>query len=85
MDSQTLVTIMWTVLGAVATAFLGLLFWGVKKLIMTTFENTVQIKILNKHIEELIKLPLKIEKMERDLNIAHDRIRTVIKNGGPND
>jgi len=71
-------------MGAIATSFLGLLFWGVKKLITTTFENTVQISLLNQHIDQLLKLPVKVEKMEKDLNEAHSRIRTVYKHTGDN-
>lgn len=84
MDSSTLVTIMWTVMGGVGTSFLGLIFWGIKKLITTTFENTVQIKLLNQHIETLMKLPAKVEKHEKDLNEAHQRIRE-LKKGDSND
>lgn len=84
MSSDTLITIMWTVMGAVATSFLGLLFWGVKKLITTTFENTVQIKLLNQHIDALLMLPLKVEKLDKDVTEAHNKIRGIYKNTGDN-
>jgi len=74
-EIKTIVTIMWSVLGALAVAGLGLLSWGVKKLIVASFENTLQIRILNEKIGEIIRGQLKIEKMEKDLNEAHSRIR----------
>ena len=84
MDSQTLITIVWTILGALGTALLALVVWGLKKLITATFENTVQVKLLNQHIEKLLLLPPRVEKIERDLNVAHERIRKGYKNGeGP--
>jgi hypothetical protein len=61
---------------------LGLIAWGIKSLISTTFENTVQIKLLNQHIVDLLKIPGKVEKLEQDVRVAHDRIREVYKNGG---
>lgn len=82
MDNATLVTILWTIVGAVGTTMLGLLAWGVKSLIAATFENTVQIKLLNEKLEKLIAVPGRIEKMEIDLRVAHDRIREIYKNGG---
>jgi hypothetical protein len=82
LDNATLVTIMWGMLGAAATAALGLFVWGVKALVTTTFENTVQIKILNSNFEKFMNLPAKMEKFETDLKVAHDRIREVYKNGG---
>lgn len=81
MDSQTLITIMWTIVGAVATTFLGLIAWGLKKMIMTTFENTVQIKLLTEKLDTLLKLPPRMEKVEKDITEAHNRIRS-LKNGG---
>lgn len=73
MDSATFIQ-------AVGTLLLGLIAWGIKAHIQTTFENTVQIKILNQHIEELLKLKPKVEKIENDLHVAHERIRAL--NGG---
>lgn len=68
-------------MGGVATAFLGLIVWGIKKLITTTFENTVQVKILTGQIATLLNLPPQVEKIKSDLNEAHNRIRS-LKNGG---
>ena len=81
LDNPTLVAILWTVLGAFATAFLGLIVWGIKKLITTTFNNTIAVTLLNSHIEELLKLPPKVEKLQADMNEAHRRIKHFNKKG----
>lgn len=81
MDNATLITILWAIVGAVGTSLLGLIVWGIKTLISTVFENTVQVRLLNQHIEELMKLPMKVEKAERDLNNAFNMIRDM-KQGG---
>lgn len=80
-DGQTVLIIIWTACGAIMTGILGLIFWGIKKLIVTMFENTIQIKILNGHIDNFLKVPPKVEKLERDMNIAHERIRGILANG----
>lgn len=47
--------IIWGILGAIGVALLGFLGWGVKKLIVTTFNNTTQIALLNQTIGVLVK------------------------------
>lgn len=75
MDSATLVTIIWSGIGALAVALLGMLVWGLKILITTMFDNTVQIKLLSEKISELVKYYSKTEKLEKDMTVAHQRIR----------
>lgn len=84
MDNATLVTIIWSIIGGIATMLLGLVAWGLKVQITTTFENTVQIRLLNQHIESLLKLPSKVEKLEKDIFVAHKRIKEMYKPGGDN-
>jgi hypothetical protein len=81
MDNATLITIIWSIVGAVGTGVLGLIFFGIKKLVTTTIENTIAIQILSGHIEAIIKLSNKIEKLERDVNSAHDKIRNYSRGG----
>lgn len=73
---------MWTIVGAVGSMGLALIGWGLKVGISALVDNTLQVKILNSHIETLLKLPPRVDKLEQDLKVAHDRIRTVYKNGG---
>jgi hypothetical protein len=54
---------------------MGLIAFGLKALITATIENTLQIKILNNNFETIKSLPVKVEKHEQDLKVAHDRIR----------
>lgn len=75
MDNQTIIQTMWSIFGAMGIALLSFIGWGLKKLVTTTFENTVAIKLLDSHIEKLIKGYAKIEKLETDINQAHSRIR----------
>ena len=75
MEADVLVKVIWSILAAIGVTGLGLLSIGVKRLISVTFENTVQIRILNEKIADIIKGQLKVEKIERDLNEAHNRIR----------
>lgn len=60
-------------------ALLGFLVWGIKILITTVFDNTIEIKLLNKHISELVKYYAKTEKLEKDVTEAHNRIRDLQK------
>lgn len=70
---------MWSISGLLGTALLGMLVWGLKILITTVFDNTVAIKLLNERISELVKYYAKTEKLEQDINIAHQRIRDLQK------
>jgi len=84
-DSQTLLTILWTIIVSIGAALLGLGVWAVKKLIVIIFENTVQIKILNKHIDEIMRALSRVDKMGKDISEAHAKIREIkvqIANGG---
>ena len=72
---ETLIHILWSIIGAVGVAALGLLSWGVKRLIATAFENTIQIRMLNQKLEEIIGSIMKINRIEQDLNHAHAKIR----------
>lgn len=80
-DSEFMLKILWTIGGAIATALLGLIVWGLKELIKAFFANTVQLKLINQHIAELLKLPPQVEKLKQDMNVAHERIRQITKNG----
>ena len=75
MDNATLTTIMWSGISAIAVSLLAMLVWGLKILITTMFENTVQIKLLSEKISELVKYYARTEKLESDVNEAHNRIR----------
>lgn len=77
MDTPTLLHIIWSVFGAVGLAILSFIGWGIKKLVTTTFENTVAIKILDGHIERLVKGYARIDKLENDMNNAHIKIREI--------
>lgn len=77
MDNQTLVTIIWSLTGAVGTVFLGLVAFGLKALITATFKNTMAINNLNQHIEQLLKIPAKLEKVQFDIDNAHAKIRSL--------
>lgn len=71
LDSATLITIGFWILGAVGTMFLGLISWGIKSLISATITNTSEIKILSKSIQDLAKIPAKVEKIKSDVDNIH--------------
>lgn len=81
LEADFMLKIIWTILGTSATGLMGLVIWGLKKLIEVFFENTVQLKLLNQHVEKLLELPPKVEKLERDVSAAHEKIRAITKNG----
>lgn len=76
MDSTPL-QIIWSILGAVGVCVLSLIGFGIKKLVTTTFQNTVAVKLLDTHIERLLKGYEKIQKIEEDVNEAHKKIRQI--------
>lgn len=78
-DVITPLTLVWSILGSIGVAFLGLLVWGIKKLIITTFENTLSINNLGSKLEEFTKQIELIPKLQRDLGAAHDKIRKIEK------
>jgi len=66
---------MWSGVGAMAVGLLSVVIWGFKILITAMFDNTVAIKLLNEKINELVKYYAKTEKLEKDVSVAHQRIR----------
>lgn len=83
MDNTTLITVIWSMVAAFGVSALTLLVWGIKVLVSAVWKNTIQLELLNQHITDLLKLPPVVAKMKEDLNVAHERIRTIYKNGGP--
>jgi hypothetical protein len=77
---ETIIKIVWSLIGSLGVMALGLLSWGIKRLISASFENTIQIRILNGKIADIIGAIGKISKMEQDINHAHKKIRE-IENG----
>ena len=67
---------------ACGSAFMALIVWYIKSLISkiekandVTIQLTGQMVTLNTKLEFVFSRIASIEKMERDLNIAHERIR----------
>ena len=69
---STLITVAFWVLGAIGTAFLGLLSWGIKSLISATINNTMEMKVLAKAVNDLAKVPAKVEKIKQDVDNIHE-------------
>lgn len=69
---STLITVGFWILGAIGTAFLGLISWGIKSLITATINNTSEIKLLAKSIDGLAKVPAKVEKIKSDVDSIHN-------------
>ncbi len=72
---EFILKLVWIILGGAGVVVLGLLSWGVKSLISVSFENTIEIRILNKKIDDIVAAVVKINKLEQDLNHAHSKIR----------
>lgn len=72
--------ILWGIFGGIGTASLGLIAFGLKKMVSTTIENTIAIKILNEKMTTIVEKLDKIPKLEKDLSAAHDKLRNL--NGG---
>ncbi len=78
-DPITPLTILWSILGSIGVMCLGLIAWGLKKLITTTFENTFAINGLNTKLEAFTKQIEMLPKLQRDVGAAHDKIRNIEK------
>jgi hypothetical protein len=74
-NAQAAVTVMWTVFGAMGTALLGLIVYGIKAQVVATFNNTLSIQKLTDRVDELLRQYERINKMEKDINEAHVKLR----------
>lgn len=78
-EAITPLNIIWSILGAIGVAFLGLLVWGIKKLVVTTFENTFAISKLSDKLEKFTEQIELLPKLEKDVGAAHEKIRNIQK------
>lgn len=70
--TETSVTIMWSVFGAIGTMMLGLLAIGVVSLVKATINNTAEMKVLSAAIKDLTKVPAKVDKIKQDVDNIHE-------------
>ena len=70
--NETTVTIMWTIFGSIGTMLLGLLATGVVALVKATINNTAEMKVLSKTIQDLAKIPPKVDKIKQDVDNIHE-------------
>lgn len=71
LDEKTIIQIAGLIIGALATGVMGLIGWGIKKLITAVYECVVEIKILREIVSKLTEEVKPIPKMQRDLNNLH--------------
>lgn len=71
MNMET-VTIMWGIFGAIGTMLLGLVAAGVVALVKATINNTAEMKVLSKSIQDLARIPAKVDKIKTDVDNIHD-------------
>ena len=81
LDDSSLIRIMWGMFGTFGVTSVGLLAWGIKKMISTLFQNTLAIQSLTLQIATLNASHAEINKLSRDMNIAHSRIRELQNQG----
>ena len=81
LDDSSLIRIMWAMLGTFGVTFLGLLAWGIKKMITTLFENTLAIRGLTIQVTTLNQSHAELNKLSKDMNVAHGRIRELQRQG----
>jgi hypothetical protein len=70
--NETLMTIMWTIFGAIGTMLLGLISAGIVSLVKATINNTAEMKVLSNTIKDLAKVPAKIDKIKSDVDSIHN-------------
>lgn len=68
LDSATLITIVWGIVGAIGTMFLGLIAWGIKSLITATINNTTAIKVLTEKMNGIIEDNERNRKLKQDVD-----------------
>lgn len=73
---------MWSILAALGTAFLGAIVWGIKKLIIAVFDNTVSLKLLSEKVTQLANGYERMWKVEKDLNELHIKFRNLNQKNG---
>lgn len=70
--TDTYMTIMWSIFGAIGTMLLGLLATGVVALVKATISNTAEMKVLGAAIKDLTKVPAKVDKIKQDVDNIHE-------------
>lgn len=70
--NETLITVMWTIFGAIGTMLLGLISAGIIALVKATINNTAEMKVLSKSIADLAKMPAKVDKIKSDVDSIHN-------------
>lgn len=63
--------------GGAGTITLGLVAWGLKSIISTVIQNTFAIKLLTEKISGLLETVHKLPKLEHDVHVAHEKIRSL--------
>ena len=84
MDNNTLITISWSVFGAIGVAIMGIVAWLIQKHISATSQNTIAIAVLSEKISGMLSrmdkfesLTFRVEKAEKDLNNAFVKIKEI--------
>lgn len=78
-EVDPILKIVWSIFGTLGVALLGLIVWGIKKWITTTFENTVALKVLSEKLDNFSKQIETLPKIQRDVSAAHEKIRKIEK------
>ena len=80
MSSELVIQIAGLIIGGLGTIVLGLLTWGIKKLIETILSTRLELAVIKEQLKSLIEDNKALPKMKEDLNALHSKVRSKDQN-----
>lgn len=80
MTNESILQIAGLIIGGLGTIVLGLLTWGIKKLIETILSTRLELAIIKEQLKSLIEDNKSLPKIKDDLNYLHNKVRSKDQN-----
>lgn len=80
MTSELVIQIAGLIIGGLGTIVLGLLTWGIKKLIETILSTRLELAVIKEQLKSLIEDNKSLPKIKEDLNALHSKVRSKDQN-----